>query len=131
MTYQEIADTPYEDGPNGTMWGGDRHNCRRDLVAEYERTISEPAEVVRRMEIQRLDMMLMGLASAGMFEGDTKAVTAGLALMNRRAKLLGLDAPTQIETSGDGVINVSFTEALAPTGGGMAAPELEAKPQDA
>jgi hypothetical protein len=113
------------------MYGGDRHNCRRAIVKAYEDTIKEPADEVRQLEIQRLDMMLMGLVSKGLFDGEPEIVRVGLSLMARRAKLIGLDAPTQIETSGDGVINVSFTEALAPTGGGMAAPELEAKPQDA
>jgi len=130
LTYQQIADTPYEDGPNGTMYGGDRHNCRRDIVNAYEQTIKEPADMVRQLEIQRLDMMLMGLASKGLFDGDTKAVTAGLALMARRAKLLGLDAPTQIETSGDGTIIVEFPAALTPRGG-MAEPELDVDLPDA
>jgi hypothetical protein len=112
MTYQQIADHPYPDGPGGTMYGGDRHNCRRAIVTEYERTISEPADVVRQMEVQRLDMMLMGLVSKGLFKGNVPVVNAGLTLMARRAKLIGLDAPTEIHQSGGGNVQVVFDPRL-------------------
>ncbi len=106
LTYQQIADTPYADGPGGTMYGGDRHNARRDIVAAYEATIKEPADEVRQMEVQRLDMMLMGLVDKGLFDGEVKVVNAGLALMARRAKLLGLDAPTEINQRGGGNVQL-------------------------
>ena len=106
LTYQQIADKPYPTGPGGTMYGGDRHNCRRAIVAAYEETIREPADEVRQMEIQRLDMMLTGLASKGLFKGDVAAVKAGILLSARRAKLLGLDAPTEINQRGGGNVQL-------------------------
>ncbi|WNN95953.1 helix-turn-helix DNA binding domain protein [Arthrobacter phage Hirko] len=124
MTYQEIADTPYDDGPGGTMYGGDRHNARRAIVAAYEATIKEPAEEVRQLEIQRLDMMLLGLASKGLFEGDVHAVKAGIALMARRAKLLGLDAPTEINQRGGGNVQLIVDPAAARVGMDVATMEV-------
>jgi hypothetical protein len=106
LTYKQIADKPWPGGPGGTMYGGDRHNCRRAIVAAYEETIKEPADEVRQMEIQRLDMMLMGLAAKGMFKGNVQAVNAGLNVAARRAKLLGLDAPTEINQRGGGNVQL-------------------------
>jgi hypothetical protein len=130
FNYQQIADTPWPDGPDGKLYGGDRHNCRRAIVAARNDTIREAAEEVKQFEIDRLDMMLVGLADKGLFEGEPEIVRAGLSIIATRAKLLGLNAPTQIESTGDGVINVSFTEKLAPTGG-MAEPELDVDLPDA
>lgn len=130
FNYQQIADTPWPDGPDGKLYGGDRHNCRRAIVAARNDTIREAADEVRQYEIDRLDMMWVGLVDAGVFDGNIDAVKAGLSLQARRAKLLGLDAPTQIESSGDGVINVSFTDKLTPSGG-MADPELDVDLPDA
>ena len=87
LTYQQIADTPYADGPGGTMYGGDRHNARRDIVAAYEDTIKEPADEVRQMEIIRLDKMLAGLVDKGLFEGELDVVKVVISLSALRATL--------------------------------------------
>ena len=129
-SYLEISEHPYPDGPNRMLYGGDRHNCRRAIVAARTEAIREPAQEVIDMEVERLDMMFVGLVAKGAFKGNVQAVNAGLNLMTRRAKLLGLDTPTQIETTGDGVINVTFTEKLTPTGG-MAVAELDVDLPDA
>jgi hypothetical protein len=131
FNYQEIADTPWANSDNkrGTLYC-DRHAARRAIVAARNDTIREAAEEVKQFEIDRLDMMLVGLADKGLFEGEPEIVRAGLSIIATRAKLLGLNAPTQIESTGDGVINVSFTEKLAPTGG-MAEPELDVDLPDA
>ncbi|QKY78949.1 helix-turn-helix DNA binding domain protein [Arthrobacter phage Jinkies] len=130
FNYQQIADTPWPDGPDGTLYGGDRHNARRAIVNARNDTIREAADEVRQFEVERLDMILVGLADKGLFEGNVQVVNAAMPLMARRAKLLGLDAPTQIESTGDGVINVSFTDKLKPSGG-MAEPELDVDLPDA
>lgn len=129
--YQQIADTPWEDSENarGTLYC-DRHAARRAIVAARNDTIREAADEVRQLEVERLDMILVGLADKGLFEGNVQVVNAAMPLMARRAKLLGLDAPTQIESTGDGVINVSFTDKLKPSGG-MAEPELDVDLPDA
>lgn len=56
-------------------------------------------EDVRQLEIERLDAMFLGLWSRAR-EGDEKAVRAAVLIMERRAKLLGIDAPTRTEVSG-------------------------------
>ena len=56
------------------------------------RTIQEPADEVRRLEIERLDGMLLVL-QAGLRLGDVAIVDRALKIMERRARLLGLDAP--------------------------------------
>lgn len=67
------------------------------VKAALEKTLQEPAQELRDLECARLDAMLMGLwkeASTGRW----LAVDRVLAIMDRRAKLLGLDAPTKQHT---------------------------------
>ena len=65
----------------------------------------EKADDLRRMELQRLDGMWRGLY-ANAADGDPASIRAALGVMERRSKLLGLDAPAKTEHSG----NVSFVE---------------------
>lgn len=125
MTYQQIADSPYETGPGGMMYGGDRHNCRRAIVSAYEETIKEPADEVRQLEIQRLDMIIQGLAMKGLFKGNVPVVKAGILAMNRRAKLLGLDAPTEINQRGGGNVQLIVDPAALREGMDAAVFEIE------
>ena len=120
--YQQIADTPWENSDNskGTLYC-DRHAARRAIVNARNDTIREAADEVRQYEIERLDMMLVGLADKGLFNGEPEIVRAGLSIIATRAKLLGLNAPTQIEQSG-GNVRVVFDPRLDVTG--MNEPEL-------
>jgi len=62
----------------------------------------EKTEKVRQQEIARQDYMLSCLWER-IEQGDTKAVDSALKIQERRAKLLGLDAPTKVDqTSSDG-----------------------------
>jgi hypothetical protein len=61
--------------------------------------VQEPAEELRTMEVARLDQMLLGLWPKAI-KGDTWAVDRVLKIMERRAALLGLDAPVKRELSG-------------------------------
>jgi hypothetical protein len=106
FSYQEIADTPWPEGPGGTLYGGDRHNARRAIVNARNDTITEAAEEVKQFEVDRLDMILQGLASRGLFEGDPEIVRAGLSVIATRAKLLGLNAPTEINQRGGGNVQL-------------------------
>ena len=106
FSYQQIADTPWPDGPNGKLYGGDRHNCRRAIVNARNDTITEAAEEVKQFEIDRLDMILVGLADKGLFEGEPEIVRAGLSVIATRAKLLGLNAPTEINQRGGGNVQL-------------------------
>ena len=63
---------------------------------------TESADSVRLLELERVDMLMKGLAPMALV-GNIGAVTAYLKCMERRAKLLGLDAPTKIApTNPDG-----------------------------
>lgn len=74
----------------------------RDLA---EKT-SETAQELRTLEAQRLDAMLAGLWGKAT-KGDPQSVTAALRIMERRAKLFGLD--TQ-EAQEQGPIVVRFED---------------------
>lgn len=66
-----------------------------DCAAARKRIIEqtrESAEEVRSIELDRLDRALHAL-EAKILEGDTRAIDTMLKLSERRAKLLGLDAP--------------------------------------
>lgn len=65
---------------------------------------SEPARLaVRKLEVDRLDRYLLALATK-IKGGDTTAIDRALRIQERRATLLGLDAPkrTQSEHAGPG-----------------------------
>ena len=56
----------------------------------------EGTEAVRQLELQRLDQMQFPLWPQ-VLAGDVQATTTALRIQERRAALLGLDAPKQIE----------------------------------
>jgi hypothetical protein len=69
-----------------------------DVQAELGRldtVVKVKAERLRDLEARRLDQLTVALA-AGIRTGDPRAVLAAVRLMERRARLFGLDAPTQI-----------------------------------
>lgn len=69
---------------------GARYAVQRGL----ELAIIEPAEEVLRQEVERLDRLMTGLWSRAV-KGDVSAVDRVLKIMDRRARYLGLDAPTR------------------------------------
>jgi len=120
-SYRDIADetgvsvaTAYED-----VW---RHFTELDTMA------TEKLEQVRKLELARLDRMLERLfgimdrgnvvdAEGGFIDVDgtaVKAIIAASKLMERRAKLLGLDAPTKIqEVPASGYEEMTAAEKIA------------------
>ena len=66
------------------------------MLAEYGR---EPAEAIRNAEVARLDRLLMAHWPKAV-QGDAKATATVLSIMDRRARLLGLDAPQQLDITG-------------------------------
>jgi orotate phosphoribosyltransferase-like protein len=67
---------------------------------------AEKASDVQRLEIARLDAMLKGIWDKAQ-DGDFAAIDRVLSIMQRRAKLLGLDlADRQAATTGIVVLNV-------------------------
>ena len=56
------------------------------------------AEDVGKLELERLDMMFVALLPK-IRAGDPEAIRAGIRIMDRRAKYLGLDAPLKISAT--------------------------------
>ncbi len=81
---QQIADELGYAGPSGV---------HQALTRAIERTVSEPAEDVRVLELLRLDR-LFEKAWKKIEADDLSTADLVLRLMARRAKLLGMDAPT-------------------------------------
>jgi hypothetical protein len=83
------------------------HVIIRDALS---RTLTEPLEQARVLEVARLNEMLTGVyeKAAG---GDLLAISSALSILQRRAKLIGLDAP-------------------AIPGGGGNVPSMDEKPED-
>lgn len=60
------------------------------------RTLQEPADEVRQQELERLNRILTPQMRAAL-SGDTSAATTVLRIMDMRARLLGLYAPTKMQ----------------------------------
>lgn len=106
---------PRLDGRNGEIWRGYLFGITQEALAE-EHGISQArvsqilSEVrnslpetdlmeLRRADLERLDVMLPNNILMAV-AGDKDAVSSVLKIMERRAKLLGLDAPTKQEVTG-------------------------------
>lgn len=68
------------------------------VLEQWQAETAESAEVVRDIELRRLDEMLAGLWPKAK-KGDPQAIDRVLKIMDRRAKFLGLDAPERTELS--------------------------------
>ena len=69
------------------------------IMRELEQTtqdMGESTEAVRQLELKRLDQMQFPIWNQ-VLAGDTGAISTALRIQERRASLLGLDAPKQIE----------------------------------
>lgn len=107
-TFREIAATMREEG--GVSKGFNEATAYTDYQFEMDRLAQanqEGAEELRRLEEMRLDRMLSAL-DEGVEGGDPTAINAALRIMERRAKLRGLDAPAkqEIEHMGGVVIHL-------------------------
>lgn len=71
------------------------HNMVSRALAELREKCHEEAEAVRELELQRLDEMFV-MAFEQVEGGKLDAIDRALRIMDRRAKLLGLDAPTKV-----------------------------------
>lgn len=97
-TYQQIADAC-----GVSMSAAYKAVC---TYLEQTRAIArEAAEEVRRIELDRLDRMLAAVAPKAE-DGDLQAVQTAIKLQERRAKLLGLDAPAETRTTHDAAPDV-------------------------
>lgn len=88
MSYKDIA----------KVLGIAHGTARNWIVAELERTAAEPREEVRKIEVERLDYLYSKLKPR-IDQGESQAINSALKVMDRRAKLLGLDMPVQVEVT--------------------------------
>jgi len=83
-SFRQIALELKYRGPSG---------AHKAVDAALERTIREPADEVRQLELERLDRLQIMPWKQATVIGDPKAIASVIKIMERRAKLLGLDAP--------------------------------------
>ena len=75
------------------------YQCVKRAMTKLEAVCGEEATEMRRLELERLDMMLPRVLSRAI-GGDDSAIDRVLKIQARRAALMGLDAPTKGEISG-------------------------------
>lgn len=89
FSYREIA----------KQLGVDVKTAHDDVMAELlvlrEATVSD-AKALREIELERSDVAIKGLWNK-VKDGDTQAISALVRVQERRAKLLGIDAPAKSE----------------------------------
>ncbi len=76
-----------------------RQGAYEAVKAALEATLREPSDLLRRLDLERLDA-LWRLAFERANRGDLHAASVCLRILERRARLLGLDAPTKQELTG-------------------------------
>lgn len=69
--------------------------AHKAVLTALQRTLKEPADEYRNLELTRLDEMLKATWGAAQ-RGVPQAVDRVLKIMERRAKYLGLDAPATL-----------------------------------
>jgi len=74
----------------------DASGAYRAYIRALKRVVKEPAEQVRTLEIERLDYLWNSLMAKAT-DGDPQAIGVMLRIMERRSRLLGLDAPTKVQ----------------------------------
>jgi hypothetical protein len=95
----------------GAQLGVSYQTAYRDVqtaLGELAALQAGKAEQLRELEVERCDKLTMALWPKAR-SGDEKAVRAIVAVMDRRAKLLGLDAPTQLAHAGTNGEPITFT----------------------
>ena len=86
-TFEEIAEQLDYASKSGAF---------KAVMSALKKTIQEPADELRALELERLDVMLKSVWPF-ILKGSPRHVEMGLKVMDRRAALLGLDAPKQVE----------------------------------
>jgi predicted DNA-binding protein YlxM (UPF0122 family) len=69
------------------------------VLEETKAEISDEAEKLRAVQLERIEMMIRGLWTKAI-TGDEKAIETVNKLLTRQARLLGMDAPSRTELSG-------------------------------
>lgn len=101
------------------------------ILSALKRTLQEPADEVRKLELTRLDAMLFALWQQ-VRSGNQGAIGRALDIEKRRAALLGLDAPVKVAPTTpdgskpyEGLTNDELTRRLRAVLGGSVTAEAE------
>jgi hypothetical protein len=90
--------------------------AHKAVMSAIKATLREPAEEVRTLEVERLDRLMLGVWQRAI-DGKSEAIDRVLKIMDRRARLLGLDAPRKLAaTDPDGKMRppIRLVEVLKP-----------------
>jgi len=92
VSYAVIAERLGYRGPSG---------AHAAVGVALKKTLQEPADELRQLEVERLDAMLLSIWPQ-VKQGNQGAIDRALRIMERRAKLLGLDAPVKQDFTSNG-----------------------------
>ena len=96
VSYQRIAEALGFNSPQAA-W--------KAVNSALKKTVQEPADEVRKLEVERLDAAAQAIYPS-VKQGQYGAIDRWLKIMERRAKLLGLDMPTKLDLNNSGVTKV-------------------------
>ena len=77
----------------------DKSGAYRAVTRALAAVLNEDAEDLRALDAERLDRLLLAVWKPAL-DGDGKAWDRALRLLDQRARLLGLNAPTQVALKG-------------------------------
>ena len=85
------------------------HGAVMRALKRLNEKVTEDAEEMRRLELERLDSLMLTLWPQAK-RGNQGAIDRILRIMKRRAELLGLDAParTDVTTKGQPITTIQF-----------------------
>ena len=87
MTWQKIAEQ---------VGYADHTGAYAAYKRAMKRTLQEPADELRQGEVDRLDRLQLAIWPKAL-RGDVSAISTVLRIMERRARMLGLDMPIKID----------------------------------
>jgi len=106
-TYQQIADHINKiNGTNITRQAVHK-SVKREIDKSREKLYEEVKDLVF-IEVERLNELFKSAYSKAK-KGDEKSINSCLKIMERKAKLLGLDAPEKQEVDNKGKINLNIS----------------------
>jgi hypothetical protein len=95
----------------GQLEYADESGARKAVKALMDKREYEAVNEARKLELERLDKMLLGDGKNGVYnqavKGNFGAIDRVIKIMERRSKLLGLDASAKVETTGSIDVNVN------------------------
>lgn len=105
-TYQQIADRINKINGTNITRQAVHNSVKREIDKSREKLYQEVKDVVF-IEVERLNELFKSAYSKAK-KGDEKSINSCLKIMERKAKLLGLDAPEKQEVENTGDINIKI-----------------------